>query len=66
VNVRKPAEPKDLNLAFVEEPLALLPGDIVNVGGFDPESGLNIGGDVLAKRLAAFRHARGELQDRHI
>jgi hypothetical protein len=27
---------------------------------------LNIGGDVLAKRLAVFRHARGELQDRHI
>ncbi len=57
---------KGLNLAFVEKPFALLSRNIVNVAGFDSQPGVNVGGDVLAKRLAVFRHAGGELQDRHL
>jgi hypothetical protein len=57
MNVRESAEPKDLNLAFVEKSLSFLPGNVVNVAGFDSQLGLNISGDVLAKRLAVFRHA---------
>jgi len=56
VNVGETAEPKDLNIAFVEKPLALLPGEVINVGSFDSEPGLNIGGNVLAERFAVFRH----------
>jgi len=57
MNVRESAEPKNLNLAFVEKPLPFLPKNVVNVAGFDSQPGLNISGDVLAKRLAVFRHA---------